>query len=391
MRILFYLPVITPWWFEAIVTPLIARLAPEHDVHVLAPVPWRNTGVGPREQQMCAHLPVNWHIVHDQSHPSMRTEPEQRAGLIEFVNALSPDYVLCRSADCETVEAFPGVVRHIMEGGADPLGLPSDWIAFKDRPFDHGLLPDLDSEGLSELNRLGAKLRDSFPPSATPSRQVRKAFRRWANLPDDRPTLLLPLEYEHEENFFSAHRIGATPNARLVKELADRIGDRFFLAITNHPLNELHVDNRAMEATVASLGANARLFPSKHPSGAGTTELLMQEADGLLLFDSKIYSLAGYLGVPILRQSRFETGDWLDAYSDIDEFLPAVAEGRARKPDTDKAPIWLAYHVANDVIDPKDPEMTAAGILARLDTPVDTARWERAFAHYFASVDRVAS
>lgn len=31
MRILFYLPVITPWWFDNIVAPLIARLAADND------------------------------------------------------------------------------------------------------------------------------------------------------------------------------------------------------------------------------------------------------------------------------------------------------------------------------------------------------------------------
>ncbi|WP_375289234.1 hypothetical protein [Qipengyuania sp.] len=391
MRILFYLPVVTPWWFEAIVTPLIARLAPEHEIHVLAPAPWRNTGIGRPEQQLCGRLPVNWHIVNDPSHPSMRTDPTHRAGLIEFVNSLLPDYVLCRSADCETVAAFPGVVRHIMEAGADPLGLPNDWVTFKESPFDHGLLPDLDDARLAELDRLGAPLWDWIARSTAAVEQEKEAFRGWADLPKDRPTLLLPLEYEHPENFFSMHRVGSTPNAKLVKELAAEVDDSFFLAITNHPLNEKHVDNRALKAAVETLGPRARLFPSQNPSGAGTSALLMREADGLILFDSKIYALAGYLGVPMVRQTRFETGDWLNAYSSFDEFLPAVAEKHARRPNTDRARTWLTYHLANDVVDPNDPDLKGADILARLDEPVDPRRWERALGHYLALVPQVAA
>ncbi|MEM9311236.1 MAG: hypothetical protein AAGA34_07290 [Pseudomonadota bacterium] len=54
MRILFYLPVITPWWFAKIVKPLIATLAADNEIHVLAPPPWRNTGIGPDEIKLCA-------------------------------------------------------------------------------------------------------------------------------------------------------------------------------------------------------------------------------------------------------------------------------------------------------------------------------------------------
>lgn len=391
MRILFYLPVITPWWFGAIVTPLIALLARQHEVHVLAPVPWKNTGVGEREQQMCAHLPVTWHIVHDDSHPSMRTDPVQQAALIDFVNTLSPDYVLCRSADCETVAAFPGVVRHIMEGGADPLNLPSDWIVLKERPFDHGVLPQLGEEELAALDRLSGPLWDRLDQSATSDDAMRETFREWANLPKDRPTLLLPLEYEHEENFFLMHRLGADTNAGLVKEVAETIGDDFFLAITNHPLNEMHVDNRAIEAAVASLGPQARLFPSRHPSGASITEMLLRIADGLIVYDSKIFSLAGYHGVELLRRSRFETGDWLNAYTEFEDFLPAIADKRARTPDRGEARTWLAHHIANDVIDPRDPALTAAGVLDRMDNPVDPQRWDHGFAHYFETAQGVAA
>lgn len=170
------------------------------------------------------------------------------------------------------------------------------------------------------------------------------------------------------------HRLGADTNAGLVKEVAETIGDDFFLAITNHPLNEMHVDNRAMEAAVASLGSKARLFPSRRPSGASITEMLLRIADGLIVYDSKIFSLAGYHGVELLRRSRFETGDWLNAYTEFEDFLPAIADKRARTPDRGEARTWLAHHIANDVIDPVDPR-----------------RWNHGFAHYFETAQGVAA
>ena len=278
-----------------------------------------------------------------------------------------------------------------MEGGADPLNLPSDWIVLKERPFDHGVLPQLGEEELAALDRLSGPLWDRLDQSATSDDATRATFREWADLPKDRPTLLLPLEYEHEENFFLMHRLGAETNVGLVKEVAETIGDDFFLAITNHPLNEMHVDNRAMEAAVASLGSKARLFPSRHPSGASITEMLLRIADGLIVYDSKIFSLAGYHGVELLRRSRFETGDWLNSYTEFEDFLPAIAGKRARTPDRGEARTWLAHHIANDVIDPRDPELTAAGILDRMDNPVDPQRWDHGFAHYFETAQGVAA
>lgn len=383
MRILFYLPVVTGWWFEAILTPLIARLTREHDVHVMAPAPWRNTGIGPRERQLCIEYGVQWHIVHDEDHPGMRTRPERQASIISYVNALAPDYVLCRSADCETPREFSAPVRYIMEGGASPLHMPADWVAFQSAPFDHGILPDLDDDAIAELDRFIAPYWNALQ-NGPAVRNASMSAARPKGLPNDKPVIFLPLEYEHEENFFTMHRIGATPNARLVKQVVERIGDDFFLAITNHPLNELHIDNSALVATVASLGGRARLFPRTNAEGLSHTELLMRDADGVLLGDSKLFAMAGFYGTPSLRRSYFDTGEWLNAYTDFDSFLPAVAQGNTRRPDIDKARIWFAYHVANNVIAPNDPDLGAAEILAHIDRPVDRGRWQAGMARFIA-------
>lgn len=383
MKILFYLPVITSWWFDQVVEPLMRRLVTEHEVHVLAPVPWKGTGIGQRELAAATHLPqVHWHIFDGDSHPSMRTEASERAGIVDFVTSLAPDYVLCRSADCETVRAFPGIVRHLMEGGAAPLSVPQDWVILQEEPFDHGLLPGLDAAARAELDRLVAPMWKALKDAGQPTPQARTAFRRWAELPFDRPVVALPLEYEHEENFFPIHRVGAAPNHRLIAEFAQGMDESVFFAVTNHPLNVKHVDNGAVEAEIASHGSQMRLLPGEGPNGENTTALLAAHADGMIVGDSKVYAIAAFFGTPMLRRTKFRTGAWLNAYSDQEEFLAAVAAGAARRPDPEMARIWFAFHIANNVLDPNDPDLTAADILARLDRPVDPARWERGFAHF---------
>lgn len=376
MRVLFYLPVITPWWFDNVVEPLIRCLANDHEVHVLAPVPWRGTGIGQRELVGCGDLPeIRWHIFDGDSHPTLRSTPTERAGIVEFVTSLAPDYVLCRSADCDTPKEFPGVVRYLMEGGAGPLAVPNDWVILQEQPLDHGLLPELDDDQRARLDGLIAPLWDPLRRLAEPSPQTRKSFRSWAGLPADRPVLAVPLEYEHAENFFPMHRVGAAPNHRLIAELAASIDDSFFLAITNHPLNEKHIDNSALEAEIASHGSRMRLLPGTGPAGENTTMLLAREADGMLAGDSKVYALAGFFGTPMLRRSRFRTGDWLNACSDLAHFLAAVAGGSAVGADREAARTWFAFHVANNLFNPNDPELTASELLARLDRPFDPARW----------------
>jgi hypothetical protein len=383
VKILFYLPVVTPWWFDSIIEPLIRRLVEAAEIHILAPVPWSGTGIGRGELVACADLPqLRWHIFDGESHPTMRTAPTEGAGIIDFVKSLAPDYVLCRSADCETVRGFPGAVRYLMESGASPLAIPNDWVVLQEQPFDHGCMPELGHDEHAELDRLIAPAWNRLRPLAQPSRQMRKAFRAWADIPADRPVLALPLEYEHAENFFPMHRVGATPNRRLVAELAASIDDSFFLAVTNHPLNELHVDNSALEAEIASHGSRMRLLPGTTPQGENTTMLLARDAQGMVVGDSKVYSMAGFFGTPMLRRSRFKTGGWLNSYSDFDSFLPAVAGGEAAAAAQEDARRWFAFHIANNIFDPKDPELTPANLVARIDRPVDPSRWESGFARY---------
>ena len=61
-----------------------------------------------------------------------------------------------------------------------------------------------------------------------------------------------------------------------------------------------------------------------------------------------------------------------------------VTEGAS----SDGARRWLAYHIGNELLDPADPELTAADVFARMDRPVDPARWETGFERYGARAPR---
>lgn len=380
-RVLFYLPVITPWWFEQIIVPLLEKLVIDNEVHILAPISLQGTGVGQSQYDQCAHMPqICWHVVTDADHVSMRTKAKQAGAIIDFAQSLKPDFVLCRSADLETVRQFPGIVRHITEGGADPVSLPVEAVHFTKEPFAHGLLPDLTADEVAKLHALIEPYWRPLVNAPEAQLAAQNAFRDWAKLVCDKPVLFLPLEYEHEENFFTIHRKGAVPNAQLVEALLEQLEGRVFVAMTNHPLNEIHVDNSAIEMLAATHPDRLTLLPGETPLGGRTTLSLMRAADGVFLGDSKTFSLAAVCGTPIMRRSHFETGQWLGAYEDLDAFVDALIKGNATAPRRSDARTWFAYHAANNLIHPQDPSLTGADILDRLTNPVAPQRWERNFA-----------
>jgi len=66
MRVLFYLPVVTPWWFERIIVPRVEKLVANNDVHILTPISWQGTGLDQCDYDLCAHMQqIAWHIVTD--------------------------------------------------------------------------------------------------------------------------------------------------------------------------------------------------------------------------------------------------------------------------------------------------------------------------------------
>lgn len=384
MKVAFYLPVVTPWWFDTIVARLVRVMAAEAEVHVLVPPLWRGTGIGFDQLAQCADLEhVHWHILDDEDHASLRTRPANPDAIVDLLHEIAPDYVLCRSADAATPAAFPGKILYMMESGAPPLATANHWLMLQPTLYDHGFLPQLDDDQRR-------RLREAFAPDweilreregrVAASPDERRARRAAAGLPADRPVIAVPLDYEHQENFFKIHSSHAR-NIDLVQELAETAGDDVFLAITNHPLNDRFLNNRKLHRTVEKLEGRAALLPTVGNRGGATTALTGC-CDGMIVGNSKSYAVCGFFETPFLRMSTFGTGPWLNAYSDRSRFLRDIANGAAAAPNADAALDWFAFHVANDVFDLNDPEMAAGDIIGRFETRVDEARWDKAFDMY---------
>lgn len=384
MKVLFYLPVITRWWFDNIVEPIMRTLAEQCEIYVLAPAPWQGTGIEARELERCVDLPgIHWCIMDGDDHPSTRTIPESQADIIAWVRDLAPDYVLCRSADYLTAQQFPGTVKLLMEGRLEPFPTPRDWIVFQDRPLDHGLLPDLTVEQRDMLQDMIAPAWSVLQEQHAKRPGQRESVLARCGIADDRPILLLPLEYEHTDNFFMMHSVRTRPNHQLVAELAERVGTDFTLVVTNHPENDRHVDSASLISTIAGL-ENVVLAPPA-VSGVNATLALAKHVDGLILGDSKTYALGAFFGKPMLRQTHFDSGAWLRNYGDLDSFLTAVAAGTAASPTPEDARLWFAFYFANEAFDPSAPELGAPEIFAHMERPFDVTRWEAGFARLRAA------
>ncbi|MDT8757662.1 hypothetical protein MZO42_03030 [Sphingomonas psychrotolerans] len=379
MKVLFYLPMVTSWWFDHVVEPLIRTLAGQCEIYVLAPAPWCGTGIGARELQQCMDLPqIHWCIMEGPDHPSTRTLPESRDDITAWVRDLAPDYVLCRTADYETVQAFPGTVKLLMEGRLEPFAPPPHWIVFEDRPLDQGMLPELSGAERDALVKLIGPAWERLQERHAKRPGQRESVVGRCGIPDDRPTLLVPLEAETEDNFFRMHSVRARPNPRLVAELAERAGPDFTLVVTNHPINDVHVDAGPLLATVADL-ENVVLAPPVL-GGEPATLALAKHVDGMILGDSKTFALGAFFGTPMLRQTRFESGAWLRSYSDLDRFLSAVAGREAQAPSEEDARLWFAFYMANNVFDPRAADINPEQILTHMERPVDSGRWEAGIA-----------
>lgn len=379
MRILFYLPAVTSWWFDQVIEPLIRRVVSVAEVHVLAPALWQNTGIGPDQLQRCADLDcVRWSIIDDADHPSLRTVPADPGAVIDFVRTLAPDLVLCRSADLRTPAAFPGIVRHVMEAVTAPfdLGTRTNTVHFTDAPFAQGRMPPLAAADAARLVSLILPYWQDMQAhwrAAVPDRtSVYRAF----GVPLDRPAVLLPLEYAHAENFYRHHRPdGLTDEAWVTRAaaLADAAG--VTLVVTDHPLNAQHVDRSALRTAIAAFGTPVLADPAA--LGVPATLALLRHVDGALLGDSKTFAMAAAFGVPMARWSRFDSAAWLHVDQDLPRFFANIAAGTAVRPDADAARRWFGYHYAEQALHPTDPALDGAGVIARATAPLDPTRWQQ--------------
>ncbi|WP_188055221.1 hypothetical protein [Sphingosinithalassobacter sp. CS137] len=375
MRVLFYLPVVTPWWFEHIVTPILRKIATVAEVHVLAPTSWRNTGVGPEQLAHCLDLEeVNWQIIDSPDPATLRTKSGDAAELVAHVRGLAPDLVLCRTADFETARKFPGTVRFLMEGSAAPFHFDAS-TTITDQPFVNGAMPELGASDRASLDSLIAPLWAEMRTHWQRAIPDRGAVFRQAGIPEDRPMLLLPLEYEHEENFFLQHRVPQVSNRALVTKTAKQLAGKCTLVVTDHPLNARHLDRRGLRDTIAQLGKRV-ILAEPTILGFPATLTLAVHADGMLLGDSKSFGMAAAFGVPILRRSRFTSASWLNAETDLGRFVAAARSGEARAPSEEDTRLWFAYHFANEAFYSPDPDLTGSELIDRALRPVNPERWE---------------
>jgi hypothetical protein len=380
MRILFYLPVVTPWWFENIVAPLIDRLAVQAEVHVMVPPLWRGTGIAPEQPcRVAAADRIGWHILDGEDHPRLRTGGDRFDDLIDLVHGIDPELCLCRSADLDTPRRFPGIVRYLMEADFPPFPSRVHWLVLREHPFDHCVMPQLDPAekrdlhaGFEEIwSAVGRNIADQAPDAE---------LRGPGGAGPGELIVSLPLEYEHEENFFEIHRPYAD-NAALVSALAEIVDDDVLLAVTDHPLNLVHCDRTALEAAIARYPDRLRMVVPTWRRDRPTLRVI-RASDGLIVSNSKVISIGAFFGKPVLRMSDHESGHWLNAYSDLSAFLGALRAGTPSLPSQEQAKTFFAFHAANNLIDLTDREMDGRQILDMVETPVDYRRWPAAIRRY---------
>jgi len=379
MRILFYLPVVTPWWFENIIAHFIRKLAAVAEVHIIVAPLWRNTGIAPENLERLQDLPaLSWHIWDRDDHPIIRSDAASHPDLMDLVDAIDADITLCRSADLTATGQFPGEVRHIMEGGAMPLSGASDRVVIQPALFDYGVMPALSSAQAEWLDHAFTPIWDRLDARHGIDRTA--DWRERLGLPDHGPVIALPLEYMHEENFYARYR-RHEQYADLIRDVATQLPDGWSLAITNHPLNELHVDNSALHAAIDDLGGRAVLVQSSGIGGMGTLDLAGL-CDGILLENSKSFAAAAFRGTPLYRHSSFRTGAWLNSYESLEALFGAISRGDAKGPDRADAKLWFGYHLANNIIDPDHAATDADVLIGHILNPCDPMRWHAGIDRY---------
>jgi hypothetical protein len=173
--------------------------------------------------------------------------------------------------------------------------------------------------------------------------------------------------------FFGQHTVFES-NVALVDHLAGQLDDDSVLAVTNHPLNELHCDNGALDAALAAHGGKVRLVRARGAPGDATMQLA-RHCDGMVVGNSKSFAGCAFFGTPMLRLSRFRTGGWMHAYDAFAGFAAALRAGTARGADPADALSWFALHLLDRAFDPADPGLDTAAIAGRITRPIDPARW----------------
>lgn len=371
-RILFYLPNITPWWFDHMVAPLIRALAGETDVHVMVPPLWRSTGItGDQLAPFMDGPDIQWHILDEIDPLTLRTAGSRDAALGARIHAIEADITICRCADPDVVDAFPGTVRYIMEGASHPIANGGCPVTFPTQLFEHGAMPTLSEADATALDEGFAGIWAYFEAEVR-HRDV-PSWRLAAGISPDRPVVAVPLEYDFEDSFTAGHQHYAT-NIDLIDEAAAEFGEDVFLAFTNHPLNDLYGDTAGVEARIAALGDRAAMIRSSF-ADIRATELVARDCDGAVVDLTKSYLAYAYFGVPFVRPTRLPTADWLNAARDVGGFAAALKAGTATPAPADATRLWFAHHIADAALDVSNRRLTADWVLDHLRQPLNPSRW----------------
>ncbi|MDE2404718.1 MAG: hypothetical protein KGM17_08620 [Sphingomonadales bacterium] len=349
MKVLFFLPGVTPWWFDEIIAPMLRALlaGPQRvEAHVVTAKLWRNTGITPENYLGVADLPgVQWHIVDAADPAAFRFAAAKVEGLRELAAGIDPDLVLARSPDLALAELFPGTVRWLMEAAAPPFATDVHWIVLDEQPFHHGFLP----AGVDAFaDDCAARLA---PPADAARARLAGDHRAALGLPADRPVLAVPLHYEHPENLVlvhAAHRDGTG----LLAALLDTLDPAILLAVSDHPLNRLHVDRAPLDVLAARHPDRIALF-----TGAGQTDRLAACADAMTSDLSKTWTLGAFLGTPLLNLGR-PMADWLGALPGLTALPARFSRDSLPAADPVAARRWFGWHIGGRLVDP-----------ARLDVP----------------------
>jgi len=350
MKILFYLPAVTPWWFETIIAPMLRALHGEAELHVVVAPLWCNTGLEMEHVEPLADLnAINWHIVVPDDPAAFRLDGRAVDGLLDLVHAIEPDITIARSADRVTPRLFPGVVRYITEPGAEPILAPHGWCVLDEQPFHHGVMPAAAAAATDHATRLLTPYWEGL--EAVHAGQANDLVRAQMGLPLDRPVLVVPLQYEHHENFYG---IGSPfhHGPEFVEELIERLDPRIMLAITDHPLNN-HIPLRNLGRITDRHPDRIRLYRYDEVRRSPTS-CLIRAADGVLLDQSKCVSHAMFFGTPIVHVGDSVMAPWLNATRlealDAERF----AKRALPRPDRESARRWFGWHYGTRLINPEE-------------------------------------
>jgi hypothetical protein len=348
MRILFYLPVVTPWWFDNILVPMLRSLHDSAELHVMVAPMWRNTGLTPAQLAPLGDLDrIGWHVIDADDPALFRTDGAAVEGLLDLVAEIAPDITLVRSADFETPKRFPGTVRYIMEGAAPPFATDQRWSVFEPLPFAHGCI---DPTQDAFADRCAALMDQAgIMPGLALVEKLESGWRDALGLPYARPVVAVPLHYEHEENFFLAH--ASHPDSiALLSALDDALDPEVVLAVCDHPLNIRHTDRSMLNAFVEARPERMTLCDIG-TTAARPTHILSAMADAVVMDLSKSWSLAAWHGTPLIATGTTRCAEWLGATALGDLAGKPFAASALTVPDPAAARRWFAWHLLGRVVD----------------------------------------